>query len=337
MKRSLNHTLIETTIRNVIKQIKDDPERNIRNAIDMALTFSRGRFQQHFLKSAQTMLQDPTSCYYKLVPDLINNVDTERIVSFGMNIGYNSCTIGARKIRDIESLSDFNIPWSLFLELSGDDYQKNSHPIHSLISQGRDLGIYTWLIYSLDSLCYFLELARSFPECTFTFFCNAEEITPSLLDEANDIYNIMFVLKYDDDIEAACALLRSRKFLYSISYYYDEKDIKKIINDELLIETENLYSVFTLLYSKPTSFKEVSSAYQHVLHTRAAQKYKTIPFDIIYDNYWIDSIISDQPCSLFFTRSGTCYSLTDQILYENYNYFTNTLFDILKKVSPQKK
>jgi len=48
MKRSLNQTLIETTIRNAIKQIKDDPERNIRNLVDMALTFSNGRFQQLF-------------------------------------------------------------------------------------------------------------------------------------------------------------------------------------------------------------------------------------------------------------------------------------------------
>lgn len=45
MKHSLNQTLIETTIRNAIKQIKDDPERNIRNLVDMALTFSNGRFQ----------------------------------------------------------------------------------------------------------------------------------------------------------------------------------------------------------------------------------------------------------------------------------------------------
>lgn len=336
MKRSLNQTLIETTIRNAIRQIKDDPERNIRNLIDMALTFSSGRFQQHFLESAQKMLQNPASCYYKLVPDLINNVDTERIVTFGMNVGYNSCTIGAGKIRDIEAISSFNIPWTLSLELSGNDYQKNPATFHSLITQGRDFGIYTWLIYSLDNPFYLLELARNFPECAFPIFCSSEEITPALLDESSDIYNIMFVVKYSDDMEEACSMLRSGKFLYSISYSYDEQDIRKIIEDEILHDTENLHSAFTLLYSNDFSYREYSPVYQHVLQTRAAQVYKTIPFDIIQDNHWIDSIISNQPCSLFFTQNGTCYSFTDQTLYENCNYFNNTLFDILQKVAPQK-
>lgn len=336
MKRSLNYTLIETTIRNAIRQIKDDPERNIRKLVDMALTFSNGRFQQHFFKSAQKLLQDPASCYYELVPDLINNIDTERIITFGMNIGYNSFTIGAGKIREIEAMSSFNIPWSLSLEISGNDYRKNTRPIHSLISQGRDLGIYTWLIYSLDEPSHLLQIAQNFPECAFLIFCTPEEITPDLLDESNNIYNLMFAVEYCDDVEAACALLRSRKFLYSISYPYSNQDIKRIINNELLNDTQNLHSAFTLLYSTEYSLAEHSSVYQHILQTRDAQVYKTIPFDIIQDNYWIDSIISKQPYSLFFTQSGACYSLTDQTLYETYDYFNNTLFEILKKVAPQK-
>lgn len=336
MKRSLSYTLIETTIRNAIKQIKGDPERNIRNLVDMALTFSNGRFQQHFFKSAQKMLQDPTSCYYKLIPDLVNNVETERIVTFGMNVGYNSCTIGARKIREIGAMSSFNVPWSLSLELSGNKYQKNSHPIHSLISQGRDLGICTWLIFSLDNPVFILELAQSFPECAFSIFCTPEDITPALLDEAGNIYNIMFVVEYCDDVETACALLRSRKFLYSVSYSYKEQDIDKIVSDELFHDTENLHSAFTLLCSRTHSFTKPSPVYQHIVQTRDAQVYKTIPFDIVHDNYLIDNIISDQPCSIFFTQEGACYSLTDQTLYEKSNYFDSTLFEILKQVAPQK-
>ena len=336
MKRSLNHTLIETTIRNAIKQIKDDPERNIRNLVDMALTFSNGRFQQHFFKSAQKLLQSPTSCYYKLVPDLINNVDPERIITFGMNVGYNSCTIGAARIREIEAMSSFNIPWSLFLELSGNGYQKNTHSVHYLISQGKDMGIYTWLIHSIDHPFYLLELARTFPDCAFPIFCTSKDITPMLLDEASDIYNIMFIVEYSDDMEAACALLRSGKFLYSISYSYEEQNMEKIIRNEILHDTENLHSAFTLLYSKTYSLTKPSPVYQHIRQTREAQDFKTIPFDIIHDNYWIDSIISDQPCSIFFTQNGDCYSLTNQTLYENCNYYNRTLFEILKKAAPQK-
>lgn len=85
--------------------------------------------------------------------------------------------------------------------------------------------------------------------------------------------------------KAACALLRSRKFLYSIFYSYKEQDVEKIINDKILHDTENLHSAFTLFYSKIGSFTEPSSVYQYILQTRDSQIFKTIPFDIIHDNY----------------------------------------------------
>ena len=134
MKNNLNRALIEATIRNSIKQIKNDPERNMRNLIDMALSFSNGRFQKHFLEAAQTMLQNETSCYYKIIPDLVANSDAERIVTFGMNIGYNGCTLGARTIRELEAKEHFTIPWSIFLELESNSYYTNEVHYHSLLS-----------------------------------------------------------------------------------------------------------------------------------------------------------------------------------------------------------
>ncbi len=146
MKTNLNRTLIETTIRNSIKQIKNDPERSMRNLIDMALSFSNGRFQKHFLEVAQTMLQKETSCYYKIIPDLVANGDTERIVTFGMNIGYNGCTLGAQTIRELEATEHFNIPWSISLELA-EDFPECAFSIfctpenisHTLLNDARSL------------------------------------------------------------------------------------------------------------------------------------------------------------------------------------------------------
>lgn len=46
----LNRTLIETMIRCAIKKLNDDPERSVRNLVDMALSFSGGESQQSFLK-----------------------------------------------------------------------------------------------------------------------------------------------------------------------------------------------------------------------------------------------------------------------------------------------
>lgn len=333
MKSSLNRTLIETTIRNSIKQIKNDPERSMRNLIDMALSFSNGRFQKHFLEAAQTMLKKETSCYYKIIPDFVANADTERIVTFGMNIGYNGCTLGAQTIREIEAKEDINIPWSISLELEKNSYHKNKTRYRSLLSEGKNMGIYTWNIHTQDNPIYFLELAEEFPECALTIFCPSEIITQALLDEAGKLYNILFLVEYDDTTEDACSLLRSQGFLYSVYYNNEMADFNTVLFDEILNDTENQNAVFTVLLSQNSRLEESESLYQHIRKIRAEQRYRTIPFDFIHDNCFIDSIISDQICSIKFTSNGICHSLIDNKVYENCNLFQTLLYDILKTVS----
>ena len=59
MENSISRMLVEMVVRKALKSIKDDPERGIRNLVDMALQFSsEGRFQRDFFSAAQTMLQN---------------------------------------------------------------------------------------------------------------------------------------------------------------------------------------------------------------------------------------------------------------------------------------
>ena len=116
MENSMSRILIETTVRQTLKGLQDDPKRSIRNVVDMALHFSDGRFQSRFFRTAQTMLEHEDSAYYVLVEDAANHIDQEHLVTFGMNLGYNSCTWGAQRIRTNEAQLGFNIPWTvLFL------------------------------------------------------------------------------------------------------------------------------------------------------------------------------------------------------------------------------
>jgi len=333
MKNSLKRTMIETTVRNTIKNIKEDPDRSMRNLIDLALNFSDGRFQQHFLESAQRMLENESSCYYKLVPDLVAHIDTNRLVTFGMNVGYNSCTLGARKIRKIESKEQFNIPWSVYLKINGTRYPKNASAYHSLIEQGTELGIYTWIIHVPDNPANVLELIEAFPDCAFVLLCSPDIITPAMLEEAATLYNVMFAIEYCDLAASACALLRSGKFLYSVYCKTDEK--KEINYDEILSDTENLNAPFTFFYSTTHTSTEYSAEQRKIHQIRMEQTYHTVPFDLIQDVHLIDGIISEQACSVAFALNGSCYSLATQTLYENHTIFTHSLREILCKSSPK--
>lgn len=86
MGENVSRILIETIVKKTLSDIKESPERSIRNLVDMALNFSEGRFQQHFFTAAQTMLQNENSSYYDLIRDIVFHVDSQRILTFGMNV-----------------------------------------------------------------------------------------------------------------------------------------------------------------------------------------------------------------------------------------------------------
>ena len=115
MKKDMKRVLVEATVRRTLKNIQESPHRATRNLVDLGLQFSSGRFQTRFLTQAQKLLQNPKSAYYDLVKNIVTTVDHDIITTFGVNLGYNSCTKGAQRIREIEAEKGFNIPWALNL------------------------------------------------------------------------------------------------------------------------------------------------------------------------------------------------------------------------------
>lgn len=112
MQKDISRILIESVINKTLKDITVSPRRTARNLIDMGVNFSKGRFQKLFLSSAQEFLQNQNSAYYDLITDVSDHVDKKIISTFGMNLGYNGCTRGAKKIREIKKNRHFHVPWS---------------------------------------------------------------------------------------------------------------------------------------------------------------------------------------------------------------------------------
>ena len=336
MAETMNQALIETTVKQAIKRIQDDPERSIRNLVDMTLLFSNGKFQQRFLEVIQQILQNEQSSYYRLIPDLISNVDSKRITTFGINLGYNSCTRGARIIRKIESEQEFNVPWSIFLEIDDCSFRNHEEHYFSLLEQGQALGVYTWALICDNGITSCLKLAEKYTDHAFLILCHPNDITPSLLDEAGELYNIMFVVAHEDNVEYACNLLRKRKFLYSVSYSYDEEILSEILSGNILSDIQVLHPTFTLFCpTNDCSLPIQQLVYEYVLEARMNQTFLTMPFDLFHDMQYIDEIISEDASIIFFNANGTCHSKTTNGFKTQYNFFEYSFADILKEVVPK--
>lgn len=322
--------LIEVVVKNALKSVKDNPERSIRNLVDLAMQFSEGRFQKHFFSTAQTMLQNENSAYYGLVRDTVAYTDTNRIFTFGMNLGYNGCTVGAQRIRENEKKLHCNIPWAMFMQIDSKFFEDNRQRYHEVFLEGESLGIYTWMLFAPEQPEKILPFVKDHPDSAFCIFCKAEDITASFLDEASGLYNIMLVIRYEENAAGICDTLRKMGLLYSVWYQYGQKDTEIIINGDLFSSVQQLSPVFTALMPEPNCPQTIEKlVYQAVTRARNEQLYRTFAWELQYDNSLVDSIISDDSCSVYFDEQGDLCAWGNKVECAHHNLFQSSLTEIL--------
>ena len=331
MAASTNRILIETFVRKALRDIQSAPERSIRNLVDMGLTFSKGRFQTRLFQSVQHMLEDEHSAYYPLVRNIVTNVEHDRLLHFGMNVGYNSCTLGARKIREIEAAEGFNIPWTLYLEVDKDTFLQHQATYDGLICQGKELGIYTWFISAGDLCTELFDLLVKHDDCAFALLCSAESLTDEMLEELAGLPHTLVSVELDEQAETLCSELRERKLLYAVHKTYTSSDVPEILSDNLLYDTQSLQAPITaLIPGKDCTEAERNQVFEYVLRNREGQVFPTIPWDVVQDVLGIDTIISEDCCSAGFKEDGSFFVLADQRDTSEWNMFRHDLKTILQ-------
>lgn len=337
MEKSMSRILVETVVKKAINSIKDSPERGIRNLVDMGMQFSEGRFQKNFFTMAQTMLQNENSAYYDLVRETVAHTDADRLFTFGMNLGYNSCTEGAGRIRQNEKKMNCNIPWTVSLWLDAQKLNGNLELYNMRIHEGERLGIYTWMLFAPELPRQALSLAKEHPDSAFCIFCQSKEISDAFLGEAADLDNIMLVVRYEESAADICDTLRKMGLLYSVWYQYGQKDTEAIINGDLFRNTQQLFPAFTVLISDESCLEEIRRlVYQAVCFAREEQAYHTMVFEFQSDNRRIDSIISGDACSVFFDKDGSLCDWNKRYEDGHCSLFQSSLADILMVNYPKK-
>lgn len=332
MQKDVTKILVESTVRRTIKEIKESPERATRNLIDLALNFSTGRFQRHFFKTAQKMLHNQKSAYYTLVKQVIDQVDAQTLISFGINLGYNECTKGAKVIREIEAEKHFDIPWALNLEPEKKKDTECPSFYMSVIEQGVSLGIHTYLLFAKEIPYRALEYAKSFSECAFILFLTNEQITDDYIEKLKEMKNVMISVRADDGFLDTCQKLREAHILYSVHYPYKEKDKNWILNGNWLEAILPAKPAFAFLLSEAGCSHDVEQEiYQYVLSVRDGQEYPIILMDVKQDSLAIDRVISDGECLAGFDRHGRLRTHKGILASDEFNIYLHPLETILQK------
>ena len=331
MDNSVNRVMVNTIVKNAIHDLKMDPERTVRNLVDMALQFADGRGQQEFYSGAQRLLTNEKSAYYDLVKDTITQVNEETLLTFGMNLGYDGLYEGSKKIRDQKQ---YNIPWTVSLSMTEEKLYDQHHRV---IEQGEQMGIHTWHLFSDHGIYECITLAQHHPDSAFVIFCGSHEVCWEVLDYADGLHNIALMVPYDEDADVVCDMLRVSGILYGLYFTYTQQDLSGIESGELLHDMEQLHPCFSVLKPKfPCQMALRDRVYDWITKARLGQEFKTIPWEMYGDMLLVDSVISEAPHWVGFDEYGQL--CTDQGVDRTYglNIFVNELPEILKRAFPKK-
>ncbi len=329
--------MIKTFVKSALKDAENSPERCTRNLVDMALNFSNNSSQYSFFSIARQMLNNENSPYYPLIEDILKHIDKDKLLNFGLNIGYNSCTKGAGIIRHKDSEEGFEIPWILGLETGDPSRESFLTDYQKIFDQGKVLGIYAYQLHITENPTPVLELAARNSDCAVILFCRAELITEEFAEEASRLNNILIGVEYGDMADTAALILRDHKLLYSLYYICSEENVTDVTSGAFFRFAEEMHSPFAaIIPQRGCSTQTRKNIYKLVLDSRNQQVYRTIPIDLSKDTEHIGNIISPPACIIGFDKDGLLHTVSQNYTEEEANIFHHSFPEILRRYFSKK-
>ena len=326
MHQKLTRTMLDIAIDKGLKEIRTKSKRGIRNLVDLGAHFAKGRFQEYFYQIAQNMLENEDSSYYDLVFNTVNNVDNNILKTFGINIGLNSWTYGANTIREKENCYEYNTPWAIIFDFTiPTAISLNSSDILKSISDGKDMGIFSYIAFINDNTSLKENLFEAFeknPDCAFILFADPNNLDINDILKIKNLKNILISInmeemKENQELLSTVELLIENKCLYGIHSIYDDKDTETILNNEWINKIVNLTSTFAfLIHSKNCKKENIAKVSSYIQDMKTNQKYPTFLIDLYEDMSYVSKIISSKSCFIKILQDG-------KIITENENTNSN--------------
>ncbi len=306
----INRSVIQVIVKRAIHQLQDNPEREIRNLVDLGGMFAKGEFQRTFFDTAGKELEKENSAYYEVVKRLVCQTDYDALFTFGMNFGYNSLTHGAYKIREFENDMDFNVPWTIFIRIK-EEGLLDAENLTGIIEQGKAMGIFNYTLLIERNYSKMAEIANMMAvhnDCAFILPVAPEEILyesniASILALKNIFIGLNIRDAEDGQLAAAIKLLREKKILCA-AFYPMKSDEQIAIDEPLKQASASGFELLFILQDGSFYLKNPEIIQELVYAYRKDPSMPVIPFDLLSDVLSVDRSISTEGCLAFISEEG---------------------------------
>lgn len=321
----ITRAVIDAAVDRGLREIAEDPHRSIRKLTDMGRRFSRGgRFLDEIYAIMQDLLRNEDSPYYTAIEQLLRHTTRKSLKHFGINLGYNSLTVGSKVIRNEGKNKAFHTPWCLVIRIDPDKAGGISvADIRHFVQRGIDLGIYTFIIRLGGSSAILSDLCALFAGCKdAAFLCLLPD---GQLDEGQfqamrDCTNTLFLFSAGD--EATMDNIREmhrQKSLCGVHDCYSDATAEAWLSGARSEALDRFGCAFVILTADDNLSPENRKALSHYakkLRMQPAHPY--IPFDLFYDAIEINRIVSERDDYFEILENGDILTKEDSVL--NYRH-----------------
>ncbi|MCH3972437.1 MAG: hypothetical protein LKE53_06745 [Oscillospiraceae bacterium] len=336
---AMMRAFISAAVDKGLRDIGRDPKRSVRQLVDLGTNFAKGRFQRYFFDIFGEMLHNENSSYYKWIHDLVVNADQKQLKTFGINLAYNSWTVGAKTVRALEQTAGYHIPWTLLFHLSPAG-KCTPEMLENTVAQGQKLGIFSYMFFCEGNyaLMNLAPLLKKNPDCAFVLFVENAQVDDSLIQELLHVKNTMLCLHCDDRFLETAKKLRNSDCFFSAWYMYDDAFQTEDYKEKLTAQILPVKTPFLFLAASDSCSEETRrQARVYTLRGRQAQNEPLFCIDLYSDVAFIDGVISSDNCVLAFDENGAAVSAPGFPILQSCSLQDCTLQQLLGRVLPRRE
>lgn len=266
---SLTNQIKKTSLRIALGYIEKNPEQNaikLLNWVDRLAGNGPDSFDVQ-RAAFRKVLNDPDNNMNRLIMNVLRETDTGVLNKTFENFFLNASIIGWPKQEENRRKYNCNIPWAILLDPTsacnlkctgcwaaeyGNKLNLTYDEIDSIISQGKELGVYMYIYTGGEPLVRrddLISLCEKHSDCQFLSFTNATLIDEAFADEMLRVKNFIPAISVEgfesatdgrrgegtyEKVVKSMRILRERRLPFGISCCYTSQNLDSISSCEFI-------------------------------------------------------------------------------------------------------
>jgi MoaA/NifB/PqqE/SkfB family radical SAM enzyme len=248
----------------IMDKLYDDPETNMRKMMDLADKIAGDNFPGQ-RKAIREAIENPDHPYYPYIRKIFNDLDPYVGKTILTNFFINASLFGWKTQDKARQKYNCNVPWAILLDPTsacnlhctgcwaaeyGNKLNLSYDEIDSIITQGKELGIYMYIYTGGEPLVRkkdIIKLCEKHNDCVFLCFTNSTLIDENFANEMLRVGNFIPAISLEGNETAtdgrrgtgvynavmkAMDLLKAKKLPFGISCCYTSANMESISSEE---------------------------------------------------------------------------------------------------------